>query len=153
LGSISFPLYLLHGTFIRLPLAYALFQILPRFPSLDIIGIVPDWDDINVIIFHCRSFKCQFTVGVIWIIWLIALLAFCKLWKEYVDILGVQFSRYAEEVALGKREVSISGAMRGAEKLGNGIGGVSELQIFGGLRSSFVGIRGVEKPGEKVAVA
>jgi hypothetical protein len=152
LGSISFPLYLLHGTFIRLPLAYILFQILPRFPSLDIIGIVPDWDDIDVIIFHCRAFKCQFTVGVVWILWLGALLAFCKLWKEYVDILGVQFSRYAEEVALGKREVGMGGKM--VERFGvNGIGGVSELQIFGGLRSSFVGIRGGQKPGEKVAVA
>jgi hypothetical protein len=153
LGSISFPLYLLHGTFIRLPLAYILFKFLPRFPSLNIIGIVPDWDDIDVIIFHCWAFKCKFVVGVVWTLWLAVLLAFCKLWKEYVDILGVQFSKFAEEVVLGKREVSLGGWLGGRmESFGNEIG---ELQVFGGLPVyASSGRVEMKKPGsEKVAVA
>ena len=38
LGSISFSLYLLHGTFIRLPLTWWLFKFLARYPA-----VLPDW--------------------------------------------------------------------------------------------------------------
>lgn len=107
LGSISYGMYLLHGTFIRLPLAWILFKFLPRFPSLEIIHIVPRWedDDEEVIILGCHSVGCKLIVGIILILWFIALLTTCKLWKKYVDVLGPRFSRWLEDIVLGKKEL------------------------------------------------
>ena len=43
--------------------------------------------------------------SIIFTVWLAWLLAFSKIWKDHVDVLGIQFSRWAEEFALGKREI------------------------------------------------
>jgi len=45
--------------------------------------------------------------SLIFLSWLASLLAFSKFWKEYVDVLGIQFSRWSEEFALGKKNVEI----------------------------------------------
>jgi len=107
LGSISFPLYLLHGTFIRLPLAFAFFEILPYLPFLNILEFSQDSRGDPIIIMSCTSTGCRATSCVIFFIWLVGLLAFCRFWKSKVDILGVHFSRWAEDVVLGKREVHL----------------------------------------------
>src|SRR5579859_2801897 len=91
LGSISFGMYLLHGTFIRLPLAWLLFKFLPRFPSLNVIYLGTGWedDDEEVIMLGCESARCKIVVGVTLMVWFMALLASCKLWKKYIDVLGI----------------------------------------------------------------
>lgn len=116
LGSISFSLYLLHGTFIRLPLTYILFKFLARYPSLNIIYIAMGWEDEEVIIWGCESVRCKFVVGLTLILWFMALLATCKIWQKYIDVLGIQFSRWVEDIVLGKRELQlqiVNGSMLG----------------------------------------
>jgi hypothetical protein len=107
LGSISYGMYLLHGTFIRLPLVWILFKFLPRYRYLNIIYIVTRWDDDDdeVIILGCESMWCKLVVALILIFWFMTLLAACKLWKKYVDVLGIQFSRWFEDIVLGKRDL------------------------------------------------
>jgi hypothetical protein len=111
LGSISFSLYLLHGTFIRLPLTWFLFKFLPRYPSLQVIYIAMGWDDEEVIIWGCEGAGCKFVVGLTLVMWLLTLLATCKIWQKYVDILGIQFSRWVEDIVLGKRELEVNSGM------------------------------------------
>ena len=65
LGSISFPLYLLHGTFIRIPLQWAIIWVLPR--------IAPDaleyyWEDRDVVELRCGQFTCKFMASIIFTI-------------------------------------------------------------------------------------
>jgi hypothetical protein len=106
LGSISFPLYLLHGTFIRLLLAWLLLKFLPGF-SIDVVQQMMGWEGKDVFVLQCDLSFCKLAVSVAYLFWLALLLGFCRLWKEHVDVLGVQLSRWAEEIVLGKREVDI----------------------------------------------
>jgi len=55
----------------------------------------------------CDSAKSKMAVGVVFCIWLAILLIFCKVWKKYVDVLGVRFSVWAEELVLGKRDIEM----------------------------------------------
>jgi hypothetical protein len=103
LGGISFPLYLLHGTWIRIFLTWALYRFLPQFRSLNVAEFLVDVDGETYVWMICDSITCKFVVAVVWCIWLSSLLAFCRIWKEYVDILGVQLSQWAEAVVLGKK--------------------------------------------------
>jgi len=105
LGSISFPLYLLHGTFIRIPLQWAIIWVLPRIApdALEYYGKEGEFVDLR-----CGQFKCKFMASIIFIVWLASLLAFCKVWKKHIDILGIRFSRWAEEFALGKKEIGFN---------------------------------------------
>ena len=103
LGSISFPLYLLHGTWIRLFLTWILYQFLPRFSFLHVIEYRPGFDQDIQVFMACPSIICKFVVAVVFCFWLASLLLFCRIWKQYVDVLGVQCSRWAEDVVLGKR--------------------------------------------------
>ena len=105
LGSISFPLYLLHGTFIRIPLQWAVIWLLPR--------IAPDaleyyWEDYEVVELKCELYACKFIASIIFIVWFSLLLAFCKFWKDHVDVLGISISRWAEEVS-ARKSVGILG--------------------------------------------
>jgi hypothetical protein len=45
--------------------------------------------------------------SLIFLTWLALLLAFSKFWKEHVDVLGIRFSRWSEEFALGKKNIEI----------------------------------------------
>jgi hypothetical protein len=72
------------------------------------------WEDEEVIIWGCESMGCKFVVGVTLVIWFMALLATCKVWQKYVDVLGIQFSRWVEDIVLGKKEFEVSaGGMLG----------------------------------------
>jgi hypothetical protein len=116
LGSISFPLYLLHGTFIRGPLAYIVLKVLPRLPW--IVSEIPtttasgnpgpvisaatnpaDWYT-NM---QCNYFACVVTAWTTYIIWFGCVLFVCKLWGKYVDVYGVRMSSWFEQVATGKK--------------------------------------------------
>lgn len=111
LGSISFSLYLLHGTFIRLPLTWVVFKFLPRYPSLQVIYIAMGWDDEEVIIWGCERAWCKFVVGMTLVVWFMALLASCKIWQKYVDVLGIRFSRWVEDIVLRKKELDVNGGI------------------------------------------
>ena len=99
LGSISFPLYLIHGTFIRLPLQWAIVKLLPLLAPNALIY----YEDGEVAL-GCGQVQCKFFATIIYVIWLACLLAASKFWKEYVDVWGIKFSRWGEEFALGKRD-------------------------------------------------
>ena len=50
------------------------------------------WDDeSHSVELRCDQLRCQFMASLIFLPWLASLLAFSKFWKEYVDVLGVQF--------------------------------------------------------------
>ena len=57
----------------------------------------------------CESWTCQFTLAALLLVWFGLLLTSCVIWKNYVDILGIQFSRWGEEVVTGKRKVTVIG--------------------------------------------
>lgn len=73
LGSISFPLYLLHGTFMRTVLTWAYYAV-----------------------------HSQWQIAVVFVFWASLLLATCYVWKRTVDEFALQVSRRAEELTTGK---------------------------------------------------
>lgn len=100
LGQVSFPLYLLHGTFIRGPLAYAYFVVLPwlqylKPPS----GVKGD----GYYVMNCSTWGCISTASLIYVVWFMGLILFCQFWVQAVDFLGVKLSLWFEQVATGKR--------------------------------------------------
>jgi hypothetical protein len=104
LGSMSFPLYLIHGIFIRLPLQWAVIHILPRLASDAV-----DWLELEggteAVELMCHSWNCKFAATIIFIIWFAMLLVGCLLWKKYVDTFAIWCSHRAEDVLMGKRKV------------------------------------------------
>jgi len=105
LGGLSFPLYLLHGTFIRIPLTWAILRFLTQFPSLRVIEYFSGEDGEVWLSILCDNFTCKFLCTVIFCVWFASLLAFCKIWKDHVDIYGVKISKWAEDVVLGKKSI------------------------------------------------
>jgi hypothetical protein len=105
-GSISFPLYLLHGIFIRGPLAWALFRLLPSLPWLP----ARDSKTLETLVVRrdCRSFICLSSALGICFIWFALLVLFCRFWKNRIDIYGVTLSKWGEEVVMGKRPFGTS---------------------------------------------
>ena len=107
LGSMSFPLYLLHGTFIRLFLAWSLFQLVPRLPFLNIVETVTFKNGQEVLVMQCAGPACRFSALIVFTAWFAGLLLFCRIWKNRVDILGVHFSKWAEDIVMGKRQIEM----------------------------------------------
>jgi hypothetical protein len=104
LGSLSFPLYLLHGTFIRLVLQWTLLRFLPQhIPGM--VRYYKDWYDDDVVNLDCSTFTPKLVVGITYVIWWILLFLACLIWKRHVDVLGVTFSKFAEDTVLGKRKM------------------------------------------------
>lgn len=56
---------------------------------------------------ECNGFGCKLTATLIFIIWFTLLMMACRVWKNKVDIIGVNVSRYMEELVMGKRNVSV----------------------------------------------
>jgi peptidoglycan/LPS O-acetylase OafA/YrhL len=103
LGGISFPLYLLHGTFIRIPLQWCVIRLLPRVdPQALHMFFAEDQNNAYLV---CDSFSCRLAATVIYVLWLGALVIAALLWKRYVDVHGITFSRWAENVVSGKQKV------------------------------------------------
>lgn len=105
LGGISFPLYLLHGTFIRIPLQWCVIRLLPRVDP-QALNIFFAEDQTNAYLV-CDSFTCRLAATVIYVLWLGALVIAAQLWKRYVDVHGITFSRWAENVISGKQKVGL----------------------------------------------
>jgi hypothetical protein len=102
LGSISFPLYLIHGIFIRLPLQWAVIHILPRLASDAV-----EWYDVHggieAVELMCHSWRCKFAATIIFIVWFAMLLIGCLIWKKYVDTFAIWCSHRAEDTLMGKQ--------------------------------------------------
>jgi hypothetical protein len=107
LGSVSFPVYLLHGTFIRIFLTWALFRFLPALPFLDILHEYTDTNGDEIVEARCDSVGCHLCALVVLVIWFAFLLAFARLWKSKVDVWAMHVSKYTEDVVTGKREVEL----------------------------------------------
>jgi len=105
-GNISFAMYLLHGMFIRIPLQWTVIHILPTLVS-DALEYDDSKDGDTMVELLCESWTCQFTLAALFLVWFTLLSVSCVLWKNYVDVLGIQFSRWGEEVVTGKRKVAV----------------------------------------------
>jgi len=100
-------MYLLHPTFIRLPLALTYFRILPSlFPSLEILEQGIDQHGNQISIFTCNGLTCRFSLTVVWFIWLPCLILACKVWKERFDPMVVRSSKWIEEFVVGKEQAN-----------------------------------------------
>lgn len=139
-GTISYPLYLLHGTFIRLPLAWSFFRLLPSLPWLDILEETQDAKGEPIILMECNSFGCISTASIMYVLWFALLLAFCRFWKTRIDVYGVTLSKWGEDVVTGKRQVSASWI---PPLIGRGLWRVSER--FNGHMDSEKGSNGLLK--------
>lgn len=106
-GNLSFAMYLLHGTFIRLPLQWAIIHILPALVS-DAVEYIDDGIGATEVELICESWSCQFALAIVLLTWFGLLVVSCMLWKKYVDVLGIQFSTWGEQVVTGKREVHLN---------------------------------------------
>jgi len=100
-------MYLLHGTFIRLPLAWAYFRLIPNLPWLNLRVRTLDAQAHVVIINDYSSIGCRLTCAVVYVIWFALLVSCCRVWKSRVDILGVQASRWVEDVITGKQQFEV----------------------------------------------
>ena len=101
LGSISFPLFLLHGIFIRLPLQWAVIHILPRLASDAVDRFEIEGVDKEGVELMCHSWSCKFAAAIVFSVWFAMLLGGCLLWKKYVDTFAIWCSRRAEEILMG----------------------------------------------------
>jgi hypothetical protein len=107
LGSVSFPVYLLHGTFIRIFLTWALFQFLPALPFLDILYETTAENGDEIVEARFDSVGCRLCALVVVVIWFAFLLTFARLWKSKVDVWAMHVSKYTEDIVTGKREVEL----------------------------------------------
>jgi hypothetical protein len=98
-------MYLLHGTFIRIPLAWAYFHLLQRLPFPISRHVFYYQDGTEGAYYMCNSLGCRLEATVIYIVWLGILMQTCRIWKTRVDILGVRFSKWAEDIVMGRRKV------------------------------------------------
>jgi hypothetical protein len=106
-GNLSFAMFLLHGTFIRILLQWAVIYILPALVS-DALEYNVTEGSITEVELLCESWNCQFTMATLLLAWFGLLAVFCMIWKKYVDVLGIQISTWGEEVVTGKRKVPLN---------------------------------------------
>ena len=105
LGGVSFPVYLLHGTFIRIFLTWAFFRFLPALPFLNILHESTDANGDEIVEARCDTMGCRLSALVVLVIWFTFLLTFARLWKSKVDVWAMHISKYTEDVVTGKREI------------------------------------------------
>lgn len=110
LGTISIPLSLLHGIFIRLPLQWAVIHVLPRLAS-DAVHRYDVYSGTEAVELRCHSWRCKFATTIIFIVWFSMMLVGCLLWKRYVDTFAICCSRRAEEILMGKQREVMSEAI------------------------------------------
>lgn len=105
-GNLSFAMFLLHGLFIRLPLQWAVIHILPVLVS-DALEYDVSTDGHVQVELLCESQTSQFITALLFLAWFGLLVASCVVWKKYVDVLGIKFSKWVEDVVIGKRKVPV----------------------------------------------
>jgi hypothetical protein len=106
LGSISFPMYLLHSPLMRSILTWVKFGLLPH--------------SADAMMQHVSGPNREYTapvkaygVDLLWTVvnwvayglWMALLIYVCVVWRDRVDVLCVEFARWTEEVMLGKRNL------------------------------------------------
>jgi len=107
LGSISFPVYLLHATMIRAVLVRIIYGVgAPEtyefVERVDAYGnVFPEIVQQSLPLF----WKCERIIG--WILWMGLLIFLANVWKNYVDVPCVQLTRWVESIMNGERVVSM----------------------------------------------
>jgi len=103
-------MFLLHGTFIRFPLCWALYRFLDSFKSLHVFDFVEDSYDQHktMRLFYCQSFLCKLSVAWIYVVWFGLLLVCATLWHKYMDGLGIRMSTWAEAVMKGEMKMEFA---------------------------------------------
>ena len=105
-------MYLLHGIFIRLPLAFTYFRILPTlFPALEWFQDLVDDEDNHYTGLLLNGVLCRFLVTVVWFVWLACLITVCRVWKDKFDPLVVRFCKWIEEIVVGRGDTEVNVAM------------------------------------------
>src|SRR5579864_1814278 len=90
LGSISFPLYLLHGIMMKTILSWILYGILPH-----------QWLKTNEDEQFIRNVQ-----GLVFILWMGVLIFVTTIWRDLVDRWSVNFARRISDVSAKKRDLS-----------------------------------------------
>jgi len=95
----------------------------------------------------CETHACKFVVALVLAVWFAALVGACRLWRRWVDPLGVQSSRWVEEVVVGKRGVpgTGSGDWGVGEVVRVVVGGVGRVFGTGAAKERVAPIRDAEK--------
>ena len=101
LGSISFPMYLLHGTFIRTILVWAFYGFLNGRPEVGR-GSAETVDLVNFSASQYSSNHWVISATIICLASAALLVTICNIWKNTVDKFAIKNSRWVEEVGNGK---------------------------------------------------
>jgi hypothetical protein len=105
LGSISFPMYLIHSMLMRSVLAWVIYGFIPE--SGGLARRLSDWDDPA----PQKSLFWTMITAFTYASWGLLLVYLSVLWRDKLDGHFVKIAAMAEEIMLGKRSplVSLSG--------------------------------------------
>ena len=104
-GNLSFAMYLLHGIFIRVPLQWIVIYILPTLVSDAIeYNVMRECTQVELL---CESWTSRFVTAMFFLVWFGLLLTSCVVWKTYIDVLGIRFAKWGEDVVTGKKKVPV----------------------------------------------
>lgn len=106
LGSISFPLYLIHSFLMRSVLVWVIYGVIPE--SGGLVRRASELEGVSVE----KSILWTIITAVVMVLWLGLVILLSALWRDRLDGLFVKFSKWAEEV------------MCGAKPLFNPVGGI-----------------------------
>lgn len=103
LGSISFPMYLLHGTLIRTVLVWLLYGVIPQQKVESFARLNEDGEIVTIAVIYPESFVWKIARPMAWIGWTALVIFLSVLWKNRIDSLSVRVGKTMEEVMMGKR--------------------------------------------------
>jgi hypothetical protein len=103
LGTISFPMYLLHGTLLRTVLVWLLYSVIPPQKIEDVARLDEDGEIVITTLVYPESPVWKILRPVACIAWMALVVFLSILWKNRIDSLSVRVGKTMEEVMAGKR--------------------------------------------------
>jgi len=105
LGSVSVPLYLLHRTLIRGPLAFAYFKLLPTLKWINATEENIRLDHDGVPLIGCNTVRCMVAALGIFRFWFLGLIILAVIWRNYIDLWAISIAFLVQEVFCGTKSV------------------------------------------------
>src|SRR5579871_5822151 len=103
LGSISFPMYLVHGTLIKTVLCWVFYELLPA-PMEEITATIgKDGKMTTTTVELLPSILWRAIYCFVWVGWMGLLISLSVIWRNKVDALSIQVAKTVEEIMAGKR--------------------------------------------------
>jgi len=104
-GSISVPLYLLHGTLIRGALAFAYFKFLPTLKWINATEEKIRLDHDGVTLIGCNTVRCMVAAAGIFGFWFLGLIILAVIWRNYIDLWAISIAFLVQEVLSGTKSI------------------------------------------------